>query len=441
MAAVASAEATRKHPSPSVSIRGKGGRHDSFLWLLVVYLVLEFARPPVVVEFKLQMLIALALPLLCYAQIKDRPWSWALTCQLGIIAVSAIGIVFARNNFSAYMVTRTLYTTVAISVSMLWLMSRLTYFRRGMWCWTLIMFYLGLHGISSGGIGPGGFTGDENDLAVALNTAIPMAFFGAAMSKGRRRWAYVVIAITLVTGVVATKSRGGFVGLAALTLYCILISKHRIRSFAFIVLAGFIFFLSVPAEYVDEIVSIKKEAAGEVEFGTGDARLFIWHAAFNMWKAHPILGVGAGGSMFYTGEYQPDWEGRDYSERDWSGTAMHSAYVEVLADLGIVGVFLYGGMLTTHFLVLRRLRKAVRKLKPGAESLRREAEMYAGALSAGMVGFMASGAFVSIAYYPYVFYLSALAIALQASVSVEMRRLRSASPGKLPVKDPRRHRS
>ncbi|MBY0401157.1 O-antigen ligase family protein [Myxococcota bacterium] len=402
---------------------------SGLLWMLVVFLILEYIRPPAIVQLKLQMLISLILPLFCYFVVKDRRWSWTLTAQIGVMMVAAVGVLYASNYFSAYFVTRILFTTIAISISMAWLLSRLDFFRRCLWAWTLIMTYLAIYSIQHGGFGPGGIIGDENEVALACNTAVPMAYFGAVWSRGWRRWAYLAIGLLLLSAVVMTNSRGGFVGLAATVGYIVMISKHRIRTLAGLTIAGFIFFLAAPQQYIDEILSIEKETSGEIEDGTADARMFLWTAALNMWKANPVLGVGAGNSRFRTGEFQPDWEGSMYSERDWSGTAIHSGLFEALSELGSVGILLYGSFVANHFTVLRRVRRRVRKTKGLPDALSREMEMYAGALAGGMVGYLASGLFLSVAYHPYAFYFSALSLGLSWSLDREMSRLAARAPG------------
>src|SRR5690606_2939005 len=173
----------------------------------------------------------------------------------------------------------------------------------------------------------------------------------------------------------------------------------------------------------------------EIEDGTGDARFFLWTAAFNMWKAHPVLGVGAGNSRYHTGQYQPDWEGEIYSDRDWSGTAIHSGVFELLSETGSVGVFFYGAMLVNHFAVLRRVRRTARRAKGLPQRLRDEMEMYSGALAGGLVGYLGSGVFLSVAYHPYAFYFSALSVALSWSFEVELKTLAAMAALRQPAAD------
>jgi hypothetical protein len=53
--------------------------------------------------------------------------------------------------------------------------------------------------------------------------------------------------------------------------------------------------------------------------------------------------------------------------------------------------------------------------------------MYGGALGGAMAGYCAAGAFLSVAYYPYLWYFSAMAVALEAAVQEEVEALKARS--------------
>jgi O-antigen ligase len=165
----------------------------------------------------------------------------------------------------------------------------------------------------------------------------------------------------------------------------------------------------------------------ETDEGTAEGRRFLWSAARNMWKAHPVLGVGGGNFTFLVGQYQPiDFDKPEYLERDWSGTATHSAFFQVLAEHGSAGILLMGYIVGAHFWTLRRLRRQVRSHPGLPDDVRRDAELYGGALGGAVVGYCAAGAFLSVAYYPYLWYFSAMTIALEAVVQ---REVTAISPG------------
>jgi hypothetical protein len=58
--------------------------------------------------------------------------------------------------------------------------------------------------------------------------------------------------------------------------------------------------------------------------------------------------------------------------------------------------------------------------------VRQHIEIYGGGLTAGMMGFLASGAFLSVAYTPYLWYFSALGVALSTAMKRELAVLAEA---------------
>lgn len=392
---------------------------------MALFLVLEYARPPGVAQYKIQMLLIIVIPALCLLKMKKRPWATILSLQLALVVINTLHVPLAINTYAAYFTLRILAGTVAIAISIAWLYSNLSSFRKGMWVWSFVMLYAAVHGIKYAGKGPGGFIGDENDLALACNTALPLAFFGFQLRRGLERWVYGGLAVVLGAAVVATLSRGGAVGLGALGVYCLAVSKHKTRNFMLTIIAGIALIGLAPQEYREELVSIKAEASGEVR-GTGKSRMFLWTSAFRMWLDYPIFGVGAGSVGYSIGDYQPtDWESY-YNRRNWSGTTVHSFYFQVLPEQGLVGTIIVGAIAVSLFTTMSRLRRRARAQANMPSDLRADVEIYTGALSGAMVGFLASGAFLSVAYYPYFWYFTALGVALDSAVKNELFKLRGS---------------
>jgi O-antigen ligase len=295
---------------------------------------------------------------------------------------------------------------------MAWLFASRDGMRRFYWAWLLVMSWVGLFGITHGGRGPGGFLGDENDLALACVATFPFAFYGFQLLGGWQRWLSGGCGFVLVMATVVSASRGGFLGLVAALLYCVFTSAHKVRNFLVGLLAAGVFFVAIPQSYVGEIVSIKN-----TDQGTADARQFLWLTAWNVWKDHPVIGVGGGNFNNVAGRYTPKgghWDKPEYQERDYSGTTVHSMYFQALSELGSIGVVAYGVMVVGHFRGVSRIRKQVRKRKDLPRALKDEIELYGGSLAAGMIGALGSGAFLSSAYYPYTFLFAGAGVALVA---------------------------
>jgi hypothetical protein len=422
--------AKRRLPKPPVP--------PGYFWAIMAFFVLEYMRPSGLVQLKLQMLIIFALPILWLRNPK-KPWHPILTAQLIFLVNCAIAIPFAWNWYSAYFVTRQMFGNFSIALALSWILADRDSLARGMWMWALIMCYVALFSLGHGGRGPGGMLGDENDLALACNTALPLALFGFEQLKGSKRIGAGLVGVLMVGAVVVSNSRGGFVGLACVGLYFYYFSKHKLRNIFLVLVAVLAFVSLAPAEYLDEIYSIYEEAAGEKR-GTAEGRAFMWWSAYFMWLDNPINGVGGGNFNWLVGQYQPDWfEGADYNERNWSGQATHSLYFQTLAEQGLIGIGVLIFVTWTHLSLIRRVRTLAAARRRIPPRLNADIEMYGGALAGALIGFLTSGAFLSVTYYPYFWYFSGLAVAYHTAMTSELTRLgnprpqpRPAQPGRGP---------
>ena len=121
------------------------------------------------------------------------------------------------------------------------------------------------HGLS----GVGAFFNDENDFALFLNMVIPFGFFLAFHAKANsKRLLLLVTTGFLLLGNVATFSRGGFVGLVAVGLYCWLRSPRKILSLTVVLLLILVILQLAPEGYWGEMGTI----AGETDNPESTAR-------------------------------------------------------------------------------------------------------------------------------------------------------------------------
>ena len=417
--AVSAQRSPQRATAPAKSQRGGVSTSRWPFRLLAIFLVIEYARPQLLFQLRLQFITIVLMPFLWW-RAKDRPWSKILTAQLLFLLWTIKSVPLAHNWYAVYFNTRVLFGLISISLGLSWICSDLRDYRRIIWLWVSIMVYQACFALAHGGHGYGGFVGDENELALAVALAIPFCFFGFERLRGRGRWLCLIGMVLLVAASVASLSRGGFLALVGVAGACWLTSRHKLRALAVLVAAAIIFVIAIPQTYVNEIMSIR-----QTHEGTAQSREFLWTAAWNMFKAHPILGVGAGNATFLVGQYQPtDFSDLpNYQDQDWSGIQIHSVYFQGIAEHAVIGMGIWLSIAFFHFATLRRVRRR-RDLPPEA---RRAVELYAPALSAAMVGYLIAGAFISVGYYPYYYYLSALAVALEAGVQREVRKRRPAS--------------
>ena len=91
----------------------------------------------------------------------------------------------------------------------------------------------------------------------------------------------------------------------------------------------------------------------------------------------------------------------------------HSTYIQVLAESGLVGTVSWAVMLLLFLKTNARTRK--RMAASGPEGRHSLEYCLALGLDLGMVGYLSSGAFLAVLYYPHFWILLSLSVALNKS--------------------------
>jgi len=142
-----------------------------------------------------------------------------------------------------------------------------------------------------------------------------------------------------------------------------------------------------------------------------------------MFLDHPIMGVGQGNWPWNVGRYQPEEDLR--YRRSESGRAVHSLYFTLIPELGLIGIILFSGMLYFSHKDMRQLLKTEREhLKKKVEQklidfennlfiyqLHKTRFIIFG-INGALIGYLVSGAFLSVLYYPHFWLLIAVSTAI-----------------------------
>jgi O-antigen ligase len=284
--------------------------------------------------------------------------------------------------------------------------------------WLGVHTVLAINGMLHQGRGVGGWLGDENDFGMEMNVAVPVAFFMYQNAKNKgSKFLYLGLLGVFVMSVVATSSRGGFLGLLAVAAYCWFFSPKKVMSLIVgLCLAGLVL-VAAPQEYWDRISTITDDSTMEV--GTAGQRMFTWGIGWEMFLGNPLFGVGQGNFPWTIGEYMG---GRTWQTKSLAGRQAHSLYFTLLPELGLVGVIIFGSMVYFNYkdtrvksLMPRRpVRNAGTRDGAGIEDMQiSRAALYGNAILGGMIGYLATSAFISTLYYPTFWIMMALAVALR----------------------------
>jgi len=233
-----------------------------------------------------------------------------------------------------------------------------------------------------------GFIGNlfdnPNDLALHLVTMVPLAVGMLLGSRsGLKKLFFAGCAVLISAGVVASFSRGGFVGLVcvAATLAWRLARSNKFLIAAGLPIALLLFILLAPGGYGTRLAMTADES--------GVARREELKRSLFVAVHHPLLGIGMNNYPLFSN----------------INRATHNAYTQVASEMGFPAMVVYILFLITPLQGLRRIGRET-------SATRRTSRYYylAVGLEASLVGYMISSFFLSVAYLWYVYYLVGYAV-------------------------------
>jgi O-antigen ligase len=266
---------------------------------------------------------------------------------------------------------------------------------------------------------------DENDFALLMNILIPFAFFlGLAADKFKNRLFYFGTAGLFTAGVIVSFSRGGFVGLVCVLLYCLSKIKHKAMIIVLAIIIAIPSVFLVSDEYWNEMATLQQGTKED----TASTRIYLWTNAFKIFMHHPIIGVGPENAPIWVTTYDKTERGA----RDW-GRALHSVYFTLLAELGLVGVFLYFAILYYNWKNARQIRGHYLDSQKDTEEepfeevvvndhqrTLKDGYFLSMAIMGGFVGYLSSGVFLSVLYYSWFEKLTMYMIVVYNTISAEI---------------------
>lgn len=235
---------------------------------------------------------------------------------------------------------------------------------------------------------PGSQFSDNNLFAVVTAMAIPLlALWYRQTGNTALRVSIAGLIVLGFASALSSWSRGGLLSVSVVALFLIWHSTRKWLAIP-VLLGGIVLaVVGLPDEWFARMQTM---AAPELE-GSAATRLELWRLGWDYALQHPWAGGGFGGWIYLT---LPAG-----GSRVW-----HSAYIDLLAEHGFVGLALWGLLIIGSVLSLTRVMWGNRRGQvPG---LTDQAAMLRASIAAYLVG----AAFVSIAYWELLFVLLACAI-------------------------------
>jgi O-antigen ligase len=264
-----------------------------------------------------------------------------------------------------------------------------------------------------------GALGDANETAMALVAAatLAVALAPSARRGSLARAAFIAGGVAALAGIIATGSRGGYVALAVTGAVAVAVAdRWRGRALALVLTGaaiGVVWFVALaPADTKQHVLS-----------DNSSGRATLWLLAERAIAANPVAGLGTNNFYLDSGQFliQPGTTtGAKLVVID--PHVAHNVYLELWADLGIVGLALFLSLVAAALRCALRAARALRRAGRTAD------ELLARGLVLAIVGMLAADFFISDMYSKQLWLLVALCPALLAAA-----RDATSSPDRTPA--------
>lgn len=267
--------------------------------------------------------------------------------------------------------------------------------------------------IKAAGSGParlvGGSTYDANDMALVAGVGIAITLLVFQLGSIKTKLACVAIIVLCGMTMARSGSRGGFLGLAVVIVGLLVLLKKvsvgKRVGFVFAIMIGLV--IAAPEGYWTQMNTITAPTE-DYNWTSPVGRKAVWTRGLRDYMLHTPFGVGVDNFQLAEGTISERLRTWDPTQAGIKWSAAHNSFVQAAAEMGIPGLVLYTWFVFGCAWVLFRLKRKV----PDRwhKGTREEQILYYTMvyLPVAILGFAASGFFVSFAYADIVYILAAL---------------------------------
>lgn len=383
-----------------------------YFWFFCAYIFFEYVRPQVIYSWldflpwgQVTILGAFFFRLVDTERKSIRsPVTLPFLLFFGVVILSCFFATYPQVSLKNY---PTIINWILVLVLFLWIVTTRFRFYIVLLLFLLCTFKMSQHAARSfltsgfsgwGAAGAPGFFQNAADLGVQLVIFLPLAvvFYLTLKSYWSRGWRlfFLLLPVSAVLGILGTGQRNTLLALAMMGIAFIFMHKHRFKNLMVVAIAAAAIWLIMPAGFKERF-----ETAGEDE--TSLTRLHYWERGLQIYEQHPVIGIGYENWLTYYAIHYPGETVR------WKKAEVaHSTPITILAELGTLGFITYYALVVTIFWTNVRSGRMLQMLTPGPWPL------LPMALNLGLVGFLAASVFLSITYYPFLFFQAGFTAAL-----------------------------
>lgn len=308
--------------------------------------------------------------------------------------------------------TRVIKTLLMVAVTILVVQSEAD-FKKMAWVLVISIGLFGAKGglftLATGGsylvLGPAGsYIAENNSLALAMVMAVPIIWYMRLQADKRwLRYGLTAMAVLTVIAAAGSYSRGALLAGVAMMGFLWLKSRNKVGTGVVLLMLIPLILLAMPEQWHARMSTIDDYQTD----GSAMGRINAWYFAIEVAKAHPL---GGGFMVFNPAMF------RVYAPNPTDFHAAHSIFFQVLGEHGYVGLALFIGIIAAAWSTANKIIKSARQhpeLKWASD--------FAAMAQVSMIGYMVGGAFLSLAYYDYFWYVVAGLVICQRIVARKLK--------------------
>lgn len=275
--------------------------------------------------------------------------------------------------------------TIAVFILVAHLVDTFPKLRGFLWIYCMLVFYQAAHSFyiyltgqlsfDAQGMerlrGLGTSASHPNALAANVALSIPI-LTGLVASEQKRILKLFVLGVIALDALVIlrTGSRTGILAMGLIFFVIWLRSPHKMILLMLAIMASPFFWIYLPDEFKERVFSIGSAITGEGRDASAQARITVWMHGLEMFLQRPLFGYGINQYVFYSIEHY--------------GITLrsHSVFIQILAEMGIVGFAAFSYFIFVIFRSLSRVYqravengKKLQKYMPGQRLNSRKASV------------------------------------------------------------------
>ena len=247
---------------------------------------------------------------------------------------------------------------------------------------------------------------NSNDLALLIVSTLPLTLYLWRRPAGLVSRAVLLAAASCVMMTLGrTGSRGGFLAFVAVAGYLLagfrgIATSKRVAAVA--LLAILLVALASDRYFARMQTILNPSADYNWREKSETGRMELWKRGIDYMMTYPVFGVGVGAFPMAEGTLALEAREQRQYGRNVKWSAAHNPFIQIGAELGVLGLIAFVALLVGAFRTLSKVRR-------GSPA---EAAMFAQLLTACLVGFMVGAFFSSQAYASYLYMLLGLIVGL-----------------------------